>query len=147
MVLAAVEFSKAMASQGTKSGLRSEGLLPAVGVGAAVYFTLTAVSLSTLGLVGIGAGVGYGVGNWAMDKFRQRRCEKHMERQPEELKMGLQQWQAFLASRLGGRPPSPTEAEALFAEFAQIQPFYAQQVQSFVHAHGGSTQGRGAAEV
>ena len=51
-----------------------------VGVGAAVYFTLSAISLSTLGLVGIGAGVGYGVGSWAVDKIRQKRCEKQMNR-------------------------------------------------------------------
>ena len=51
-----------------------------VGVGAAVYFTLSAISLSTLGLVGIGAGVGYGVGSWAVDKIRQKRCEKQMDR-------------------------------------------------------------------
>jgi len=123
------------------SGLRSEGLLPAVGVGAAVYFTLSAISLSTLGLVGIGAGVGYGVGSWAVDKIRQKRCEKQMDRLPEELKVALQQWQTYLASRLAGRQPNPSEAEAIFAEFAQLQPFYAQQVQNFVHAHGGSTTG------
>ena len=129
-----------MARQEKSSGLRSEGLLPAVGVGAAVYFTLSAISLSTLGLVGIGAGVGYGVGSWAVDKIRQKRCEKQMDKLPEELKQALQQWQAFLASRLG-RQPNPAEAEAIFAEFAQMQPFYAQQVQNFVHAHGGSTTG------
>lgn len=93
-----------------------------------------------LGLVGIGAGVGYGVGSWAVDKIRQKRCEKQMDKLPEELKQALQQWQAFLASRLG-RQPNPAEAEAIFAEFAQMQPFYAQQVQNFVHAHGGSTTG------
>ena len=59
-------------------------------------------------------------------------------RLPEELKQALHQWQTFLASRLG-RQPSPAEAEAIFAEFAQMQPFYAQQVQNFVHAHGGTT--------
>eukprot|EP00438_Fugacium_kawagutii_P000555 Skav223856 [mRNA] locus=scaffold2304:480060:480515:- [translate_table: standard] len=123
------------------SGMRSEGLLPAIGVGAAVYFTLSAISISTLGLVGIGAGVGYGVGSWAVDRYRQKRCEKQMDRLPEELKQGLQQWQAFLVSRLGSRQPTPAEAEAIFAEFAQLQPFYAQQVHNFVHAHGGSTTG------
>ncbi|CAK9010001.1 Uncharacterized protein SCF082_LOCUS10492 [Durusdinium trenchii] len=127
------------------SGLRSEGLLPAVGVGAAVYFTLSAISLSTLGLVGVGAGVGYGVGSWAVEKIRQKRCEKQMEMLPAELKAALTQWHAFLASRLGrDSQPNPAEAEAFFAEFAQLQPFYAQQVQNFVHAHGGSTVGGGA---
>mmetsp|Transcript_98493 Transcript_98493/g.234487 ORF Transcript_98493/g.234487 Transcript_98493/m.234487 type:complete len:155 (-) Transcript_98493:253-717(-) len=126
--------------QANDKGLRSEGILPAVGVGAAVYFTLTTVSLGTLGLVGIGAGVGYGVGSWAMDRFREKRCQKKMDQLPAELKEGLRQWQAFLASRHPGNP-NPAEAEALFAEFAQFQPFYAQQVQQFVHAHGGSTAG------
>lgn len=116
-----------------------------VGVGAAVYFTLSAISLSTLGLVGVGAGVGYGVGSWAVEKIRQKRCEKQMEMLPAELKAALTQWHAFLASRLGrDSQPNPAEAEAFFAEFAQLQPFYAQQVQNFVHAHGGSTVGGGA---
>ena len=113
-----------------------------VGVGAAVYFTLSAISLSTLGLVGVGAGLGYGVGSWAVEKIKQKRCEKQMDRLPEELKAALKHWQHFLASRgFNDSPPNPAQAEALFAEFAQIQPFYAQQVQNFVYAHGGSTVG------
>ncbi|CAJ1376975.1 unnamed protein product [Effrenium voratum] len=132
----------------SNSGLRSEGLLPAVGVGACVYFALSAVSLGTLGLVGVGAGVGYGVGSWAMDRLKQKRCEKQMDRLPAELKAALGQWQAFLAARCPNRQPSAAEAEGLFAEFAQIEPFCAQQVQQFVVVHGGSTsRGQPAAEV
>mmetsp|Transcript_82999 Transcript_82999/g.231630 ORF Transcript_82999/g.231630 Transcript_82999/m.231630 type:complete len:170 (+) Transcript_82999:90-599(+) len=126
-------------SSDSKSNIRSEALLPAAGVAAAVYFCVGAVSLSTLGLVGIGAGVGYSVGNWAVDKFKDMRCQNAMERLPPATKVALQQWQTFLAARCPGRQPTAAEAEALFMEFAQMQPSNAQHVNNFVHAHGGST--------
>uniref|UniRef100_A0A7S4PWQ8 Uncharacterized protein n=1 Tax=Alexandrium monilatum TaxID=311494 RepID=A0A7S4PWQ8_9DINO len=129
------------APSGEGKGLRSEGLLPALGVGAVVYFTTGLVSLSTLGLVGVGAGVGYGVGSWAVDKFREMRCKNAMDRLHPALKVALQQWQAFLASRVPGRQPTHEEAAALFAEFEQMQPSNAEQVRNFVQKHGGSVGG------
>mmetsp|Transcript_88922 Transcript_88922/g.247032 ORF Transcript_88922/g.247032 Transcript_88922/m.247032 type:complete len:166 (+) Transcript_88922:80-577(+) len=128
---------------GDKGAINSEALLPAAGVGAFVWLTGMA-SLSTLGLVGLGAGIGYGVGSWAVDKLKEKRCQNAMDKLPPALKVALHQWQAFLNARLPGRQPNPAEAEALFAEFAQLQPSNAQQVQNFVHSHGGSTVGGGA---
>mmetsp|Transcript_106003 Transcript_106003/g.330611 ORF Transcript_106003/g.330611 Transcript_106003/m.330611 type:complete len:139 (-) Transcript_106003:22-438(-) len=118
--------------------LRSQGLLPALGVGAAVYFTTGLISLSTLGLVGIGAGGGYVVGSWAADKFRELRCQKAMDRLHPQLKVALTQWKAFVAGRVPGREPTQEEAAALFQEFEQQQPSNAEQVRGFVQARGGT---------
>uniref|UniRef100_A0A6U6QQX3 Uncharacterized protein n=1 Tax=Zooxanthella nutricula TaxID=1333877 RepID=A0A6U6QQX3_9DINO len=121
-------------------------VLPAVAVGGAVlYVASNFVSLGTVGLVGIGAGVGYGVGSWVSEKLRGKRCELAMKKLAPQVQVALKQWQAFLEQRLPGRQPNPAEAEALFAEFAQLQPSNAEQVRGFVHAHGGSTVGGAAA--
>jgi hypothetical protein len=126
---------------------KSKGLLPAVGVGAAVYAVTGLVSLTTLGLVGIGAGVGYGVGSWLADKYEEKKeaaqdPQKVFAKMPPALQVALGHWQAFLAAKVPGRQPTHAEAEALFAEFAQAEPFHAHQVRDFVHSHGGSTVGR-----
>mmetsp|Transcript_2781 Transcript_2781/g.7465 ORF Transcript_2781/g.7465 Transcript_2781/m.7465 type:complete len:141 (-) Transcript_2781:49-471(-) len=133
----------APAPQGGDGGraLRSEGLLPALGVGAAVYFTVGAFSLSTIGLIGIGAGVGYGAGSWVKDKYREFRCKNAIDKLHPAVKVALQQWEAFLASRIPGRKPTRDEALQLFTEFEQLQPSNAEQVRSFVHARGGDTVG------
>mmetsp|Transcript_27691 Transcript_27691/g.69519 ORF Transcript_27691/g.69519 Transcript_27691/m.69519 type:complete len:157 (-) Transcript_27691:181-651(-) len=124
---------------------KADNLLPAAGIGAAACWVLGIASLSTLGIVGIGAGVGYGVGTWAVDKVRDLRCKNAMDKLPEPVKVALRQWQAYLAARLPGRQPNPAEAEALFAEFAQQQPSNAQLVHSFVTSHGGRIGGAGPA--
>mmetsp|Transcript_98228 Transcript_98228/g.194586 ORF Transcript_98228/g.194586 Transcript_98228/m.194586 type:complete len:168 (+) Transcript_98228:26-529(+) len=133
------------ASKGDETGpLNTEKLLPAVGVGAAVSFATGLVSLSTLGLVGLGAGVGYGVGTWAKDKLRDKRCQNAMDNLHPALKIALQQWQTYLAERMHGKQPTPAEGEMVFAAFAQEQPSNAQLVSDFVRAHGGNTSGGGA---
>eukprot|EP00929_Paragymnodinium_shiwhaense_P023860 TRINITY_DN1483_c0_g1_i3.p1 TRINITY_DN1483_c0_g1~~TRINITY_DN1483_c0_g1_i3.p1 ORF type:complete len:169 (-),score=37.67 TRINITY_DN1483_c0_g1_i3:386-892(-) len=133
--------------------LRSKGVLPAVGVGAAVYFVTGVVSLSTLGLVGVGAGVGYGVGSWLADKYQDAQDKKNAGKPghghavvqgeiPWALQVSLQQWQVFLQSRVAGGPqPSPQQVEGIFAEFASIEPVHAQNVRSFMHAAGGAGHG------
>merc|ERR1719221_1318878 len=83
--------------------LRSKGLLPAVGVGAIVYWVTGIVSISTLGLVGIGAGVGYGVGSWIAENYEKKKQEKEggapqgvsMDSLPWAMQVSLQQWQVF----------------------------------------------------
>eukprot|EP00930_Biecheleria_cincta_P086602 TRINITY_DN75870_c0_g1_i1.p1 TRINITY_DN75870_c0_g1~~TRINITY_DN75870_c0_g1_i1.p1 ORF type:complete len:175 (+),score=27.20 TRINITY_DN75870_c0_g1_i1:63-527(+) len=131
--------------------LRSKGILPALGVGAAVYFITGVVSLSTLGLVGVGAGVGYGVGSWIADKYQERQDEKLAKEQgasmaqlPWAIQVSLQNWQSFLASRAGGQQLTPPQVEALFQEYARVEPGHAQNVSSFVHS-AGLNQGSGSA--
>eukprot|EP00443_Scrippsiella_acuminata_P134028 CAMPEP_0115677248 /NCGR_PEP_ID=MMETSP0272-20121206/55120_1 /TAXON_ID=71861 /ORGANISM="Scrippsiella trochoidea, Strain CCMP3099" /LENGTH=134 /DNA_ID=CAMNT_0003116345 /DNA_START=72 /DNA_END=477 /DNA_ORIENTATION=+ len=102
---------------------KADNLLPAAGIGAAACWVLGIASLSTLGIVGIGAGVGYGVGTWAVDKVRDLRCKNAMDKLPEPVKVALE----------------------LFAEFAQQQPSNAQLVHSFVTSHGGRIGGAGPA--
>merc|ERR1719277_2558484 len=127
----------------TSGDKQADNLLGAAGVGAAACWVLGIASLSTLGIVGIGASVGYGVGTWAVDKVNDLRCKNAMDKLPEPVKVALRQWKAFLEARLPGRQPNPAEAEAIFAEFAQQQPSNAQLVHSFVTSHGGSIGGGG----
>mmetsp|Transcript_86068 Transcript_86068/g.184421 ORF Transcript_86068/g.184421 Transcript_86068/m.184421 type:complete len:164 (+) Transcript_86068:81-572(+) len=118
--------------------LRSKGLLPAVGVGAVVYFVTGIVSLSTLGLVGVGAGVGYGVGSWIADNYEKKKQESQKKQGgetaelPWALQVSLQQWQAFLSGRAAGQQLAPAQVEQLFAEFAQREPVHARNVQSLL---------------
>merc|ERR1719198_2678854 len=77
--------------------LRSKGLLPAITVGGVVYIITGFASLSTLGLVAIGAGVGYGVGSWIADKFQKRDGIQtgdvaRMDQLPWAVKVALEQW-------------------------------------------------------
>jgi len=96
---------------------------------------------STWGLVGLGAGVGYGVGTWAVDKLKEKRCQNAMDKLHPALKTSLHQWQTYLADRTHGKQATSFEAEMVFAEFAQEQPSNAQLVSDFVRSHGGSTTG------
>lgn len=124
--------------------LRSKGLLPAVGVGAAVYLVTGVVSLSTLGLIGIGAGVGYGVGSWLADKYQDKKGgatrsgqEMGADQHPWALQVSLQQWQAYLQERVGGpqgQSVDPQQVEQIFAEFTREQPVHAQNVRTFVNS-------------
>mmetsp|Transcript_6729 Transcript_6729/g.16706 ORF Transcript_6729/g.16706 Transcript_6729/m.16706 type:complete len:161 (+) Transcript_6729:3-485(+) len=133
--------------------LRSKGLLPAVGVGATVYFVTGAVTLSTLGLVGIGAGVGYGVGSWLADKYQDRKGKddgagrQGMDQLPWALQVSLQQWKAYLSSRVAGTHPTPQQVEAIFEEWAQLEPAHAQNVRAFVAAAGSSNAASGASSA
>mmetsp|Transcript_70705 Transcript_70705/g.183502 ORF Transcript_70705/g.183502 Transcript_70705/m.183502 type:complete len:173 (+) Transcript_70705:69-587(+) len=128
--------------------LRSKGLLPAVGVGAAVYFVTGLVSLSTLGLVGIGAGVGYGVGGWLADAYQKKQDEKNggkdpvtMDQLPWAMQVSLQAWQAYLQSKAqAGIQLTPQQIEMLFNEFEQIEPAHANNVRALVHAAGQGQQ-------
>mmetsp|Transcript_49348 Transcript_49348/g.143035 ORF Transcript_49348/g.143035 Transcript_49348/m.143035 type:complete len:148 (-) Transcript_49348:141-584(-) len=131
-------------------------LLPVVGVGAAGWL-IGAVSLSTLGLMGVGAGAGCLVGNMVLDKVRAQRRQKAVDNLHPALKVALEQWQAFLDQRLPGRQASQEEAVILFGEFAELQPSNAAQIQDHVDRHGGrlgtgrglvaSQQVRGSADV
>eukprot|EP00933_Yihiella_yeosuensis_P050287 TRINITY_DN48060_c0_g1_i1.p1 TRINITY_DN48060_c0_g1~~TRINITY_DN48060_c0_g1_i1.p1 ORF type:complete len:158 (+),score=36.85 TRINITY_DN48060_c0_g1_i1:84-557(+) len=120
--------------------LRSKGLLPAIGVGTAVYLVTGVVSLSTLGLVGIGAGVGYGVGTWIADKYQEKQDAKNggqdarMDQLPWAIQVSLQSWQGYLASRAAGGPLNPQQVEQIFQEFARQEPAHAQNVAALVSA-------------
>eukprot|EP00438_Fugacium_kawagutii_P028094 Skav211007 [mRNA] locus=scaffold1610:331948:340469:+ [translate_table: standard] len=82
-------------SQEDERPLRSKGLLPAIGVGAAVYIVTGWITLPTLGLVGIGAGVGYGVGSWIADKMQKKEGQTKvpLDQLPWAVQVALQQWQ------------------------------------------------------
>lgn len=110
--------------------LRSKGLLPAITVGGVVYIVTGFASLSTLGLVAIGAGVGYGVGSWIADKFGkkdgiQASDGARMDQLPWAVQVALQQWQDFLSQRTNGRQLQPADVEQIWAEFEQVQPTHA----------------------
>eukprot|EP00929_Paragymnodinium_shiwhaense_P003576 TRINITY_DN104161_c0_g1_i1.p2 TRINITY_DN104161_c0_g1~~TRINITY_DN104161_c0_g1_i1.p2 ORF type:complete len:168 (+),score=40.86 TRINITY_DN104161_c0_g1_i1:169-672(+) len=136
-----------------QESLRSKGILPAVGVGAAVYLVTGVVSLSTLGLVGVGAGVGYGVGSWLAEKYQDAQDKKNGGKQPHghaavqgdipwALQVSIQQWQVYLQARIAGGPqPTPQQIEGIFEEFAAKEPVHAQNVRGFVHAAGGAGAG------
>eukprot|EP00931_Biecheleriopsis_adriatica_P115381 TRINITY_DN91182_c0_g1_i1.p2 TRINITY_DN91182_c0_g1~~TRINITY_DN91182_c0_g1_i1.p2 ORF type:complete len:152 (-),score=48.83 TRINITY_DN91182_c0_g1_i1:113-568(-) len=130
-----------MDSGGQGAELRSKGLLPAVGVGAAVYFVTGFVSLGTLGLVGVGAGVGYGVGSWIADKYNEKQeaklskeQEANLSQLPWAMQVSLQSWQSFLGSRSGGGQLNPQQVEQLFQEFSQVEPGHASNVANLVSA-------------
>eukprot|EP00928_Gymnodinium_smaydae_P055005 TRINITY_DN38672_c0_g1_i1.p1 TRINITY_DN38672_c0_g1~~TRINITY_DN38672_c0_g1_i1.p1 ORF type:complete len:168 (-),score=24.85 TRINITY_DN38672_c0_g1_i1:67-570(-) len=117
--------------------LRSKGLLPALGVGAAVYFVTGMASLSTLGMVGIGAGVGYGVGSWIADKLSKRDslapgATAPAEQLPWAVQVALQSWQDFANSRAAGRQLGPDDMDALWAEFEHIEPTHAKNAAAIV---------------
>mmetsp|Transcript_70610 Transcript_70610/g.185100 ORF Transcript_70610/g.185100 Transcript_70610/m.185100 type:complete len:162 (-) Transcript_70610:405-890(-) len=132
--------------------LRSKGLLPAVGVGAAVYFITGLVSVSTLGLVGVGAGVGYGVGSWLADAYQKKQDDRTggapgqqggHDALPWAMQVSLQQWQGYLATRVQGGQMSPQLVESIFAEFEQREPVHAQNVRNLVSAGGASSSSGG----
>mmetsp|Transcript_106887 Transcript_106887/g.297653 ORF Transcript_106887/g.297653 Transcript_106887/m.297653 type:complete len:158 (+) Transcript_106887:127-600(+) len=130
--------------------LRSKGILPALGVGGVVYLVTGAVSLGTLAMVGIGAGVGYGVGSWLSEQYEKKKQQQAVQsgggpggpmQVPDALQVSLMEWQAFLNSRSGGAELTRQQLEQLFAEFAQLRPADAQNVQAvqgMVHAKGGA---------
>mmetsp|Transcript_53126 Transcript_53126/g.114137 ORF Transcript_53126/g.114137 Transcript_53126/m.114137 type:complete len:172 (-) Transcript_53126:131-646(-) len=118
--------------------LRSKGLLPALGVGAAVYYVTGVVSLGTLGLVGIGAGVGYGVGSWIADKYQKKqegpgsRQGVSVDQLPWAVQVAVQQWQEFVTRRAAGRELAQADIDQLWAEFEQIEPTHAMNARSLV---------------
>eukprot|EP00411_Alexandrium_monilatum_P011791 CAMPEP_0175264286 /NCGR_PEP_ID=MMETSP0093-20121207/42227_1 /TAXON_ID=311494 /ORGANISM="Alexandrium monilatum, Strain CCMP3105" /LENGTH=170 /DNA_ID=CAMNT_0016558831 /DNA_START=59 /DNA_END=571 /DNA_ORIENTATION=+ len=122
--------------------LRSKGLLPAIGVGATVYFVTGLTSLSTLGLVGVGAGIGYGVGSWIADKFQKKQEALQgqpgggggvpVEQLPWAVQVALQQWQDFVLRRSEGRMLSQAEVDRLWAEFERIEPTHAMNARAIV---------------
>merc|ERR1740122_479305 len=85
---------------GSLAQLRSKGLLPALGVGGAVYLVAGAVSMGTLALVGVGAGVGYGVGTWLHEQYEKRQGKTGggaqdatpVEQLPPAYQVSLMQW-------------------------------------------------------
>ncbi|CAE8731237.1 unnamed protein product, partial [Polarella glacialis] len=110
------------------TNLRSKGLLPAIGVGAAVYFVTGIVSVGTLGLVGVGAGVGYGVGSWIADKFQKKqdgeraRNSVRVDEMPWAVQVALQQWTDFVSRRAAGRQLTEADVDRVWAEFEQMEP-------------------------
>eukprot|EP00440_Ansanella_granifera_P039181 gb/GFBE01042506.1/.p1 GENE.gb/GFBE01042506.1/~~gb/GFBE01042506.1/.p1 ORF type:complete len:156 (+),score=32.71 gb/GFBE01042506.1/:1-468(+) len=147
--------------------LRSKGLLPALGVGAAVYVVTGAVSVGTLGLIGVGAGVGYGVGNFIAKKYHEKQAQRQGGQHgpvlaqpgqsstdlPAHLQASLQAWQNFLSFKAQGGQMAPQEVEQAFLEFRQVEPAHAANVTSLIHSTGGvgtpilKPSGSGAAEV
>mmetsp|Transcript_10992 Transcript_10992/g.22739 ORF Transcript_10992/g.22739 Transcript_10992/m.22739 type:complete len:141 (-) Transcript_10992:253-675(-) len=127
--------------------LRSKGLLPAIGVGGAVYIVTGVVSLGTLALVGAGAGVGYGIGSWLVDQYEKKQQKQGggapLEQLPPQFQASLMQWQAYLGSRTGGCQPTPAQVQQIFLEFEQLEPGHAQNVRSMQQAvdSGGATGG------
>eukprot|EP00930_Biecheleria_cincta_P071097 TRINITY_DN58646_c0_g1_i1.p1 TRINITY_DN58646_c0_g1~~TRINITY_DN58646_c0_g1_i1.p1 ORF type:complete len:159 (-),score=32.96 TRINITY_DN58646_c0_g1_i1:48-524(-) len=135
--------------------LRSKGLLPALGVGAAVYAVSGVVSLTALGLVGVGAGVGYGVGQWFSKKVQERKLTEQMPPQPypqqplpgnsagelpHHLQVSLQAWQNFLSAKAqasGLQQLAPKQVEEAFLEFRRVEPQHAANVTSIIHSTGG----------
>ncbi|CAE7551080.1 unnamed protein product [Symbiodinium pilosum] len=115
--------------------LRSKGLLPAIGVGAAVYWITGIASMTTLGLVGIGAGVGYGVGSWIADKMQKKgdgQNKVQMDQLPWAVQVALQNWQEFLMRQAAGRQLSPADVDAIWAQFEQYEPTHAANARALV---------------
>mmetsp|Transcript_117800 Transcript_117800/g.229064 ORF Transcript_117800/g.229064 Transcript_117800/m.229064 type:complete len:167 (-) Transcript_117800:86-586(-) len=132
------------ADEGRLSQLRSKGLMPAVGVGAAVYFVTGLVSLSTIGLVGLGAGVGYGVGSWLAEAYQKKQDGSNsdpqgvpIEQLPWAMQVSLQQWQTFLAARVTGPQLDPAQVEGIFKEFESVEPAHATNVRNLVMTGAG----------
>eukprot|EP00931_Biecheleriopsis_adriatica_P006613 TRINITY_DN107996_c0_g1_i1.p1 TRINITY_DN107996_c0_g1~~TRINITY_DN107996_c0_g1_i1.p1 ORF type:complete len:172 (-),score=28.69 TRINITY_DN107996_c0_g1_i1:70-585(-) len=123
--------------------LRSKGLLPAIGVGAAVYFVTGFASLGTLGLVGIGAGVGYGVGSWIADKFQKKEGGAQggvpLEQMPWAVQVALQQWQEFVTRRAAGRQLTQSDVDQIWAEFEQMEPTHAANARPLVRGQAASS--------
>lgn len=127
--------------------LRSKGLLPAIGVGAVVYFVTGVASLGTIGLIGIGAGVGYGVGSWIADKFQKKQESRagqgvSMDQLPWAVQVALQQWQEFVTRRAAGRQLGQADIDQLWLEFEQIEPTHAANARPLVR--GSAPSGSGA---
>mmetsp|Transcript_46469 Transcript_46469/g.125340 ORF Transcript_46469/g.125340 Transcript_46469/m.125340 type:complete len:183 (-) Transcript_46469:121-669(-) len=133
--------------------LRSKGLLPAVGVGAAVYFVTGVVSIGTLGLIGVGAGVGYGVGTWIADRYGKKQATgggdgaASMDQLPWAMQVSLQKWQAFLVHKAAGQQLTPPLVEQLFTEFEQLEPQHAVDVRSLVLSASAGSASAGPAPV
>ena len=129
---------------GDERPLRSKGLLPAIGVGAAVYIVTGWITLPTLGLVGIGAGVGYGVGSWIADKMGKKEGQNKvpLDQLPWAVQVALQQWQEFLARQAAGRQLTPQDVDAIWAQFEQYEPTHAANARALVR---GNTPSAGAA--
>mmetsp|Transcript_2234 Transcript_2234/g.4699 ORF Transcript_2234/g.4699 Transcript_2234/m.4699 type:complete len:159 (-) Transcript_2234:53-529(-) len=130
--------------------LRSKGLLPALAVGGTVYFVTGVVSLGTLALVGVGAGVGYGVGSWVVEKFQKKNEHGQqgvatMDQLPWAVQVALQQWQGFVAQRVGGRQVMEGEVDQLWLEFEQLEPVHAANARPYVRGNPYATQAPGAA--
>ncbi len=150
---------------GRGDGGRSKGfLLPVVGLGAAGYFVSGLVSLSTLGLLGIGVGVGYGVGTWAADAYyhgnwvdgsdsveepnrssptrrwrRGRSASGCSELWPlTAVEDGaLQRWQVFLTSRAALQDRISLGAvQHHLAEFEKLEPVHAALLRSLMERSG-----------
>merc|ERR1719359_636480 len=123
--------------------LRSKGLLPAITVGGVVYVITGFASLSTLGLVAVGAGVGYGVGSWIADKFGKKNGIRagdgtQMDQLPWAVQVALQKWQEFLTKNTHGRQLAQADVERMWAEFEQIEPTHAMNCRLLVR--GNSSQ-------
>uniref|UniRef100_A0A7S1QEH3 Uncharacterized protein n=1 Tax=Alexandrium catenella TaxID=2925 RepID=A0A7S1QEH3_ALECA len=139
--------------------LRSKGILPALGVGGAVYLVTGVVSMGTLAMVGIGAGVGYGVGTWLSEQYEKKKQQTAGQdgrgapggyAVPDAMQVSLMQWQAFLSSRSGGGELTRQQLEQLFAEFSRIEPGHAQNVQAvqgMVNAQGSASSSSGSTPV
>mmetsp|Transcript_51917 Transcript_51917/g.137120 ORF Transcript_51917/g.137120 Transcript_51917/m.137120 type:complete len:172 (+) Transcript_51917:93-608(+) len=135
---------------GERGPIRSKGLLPAIGVGAAVYFVTGFATVSTLGLVGLGAGVGYGVGSWIADKFQKkdaRSGQVPLDQLPWAVQVALQQWQEFVMQRSGGRPLAQGDVESLWAQFEQIEPTHAANARALVRPGYPGPGGQGVTSV
>mmetsp|Transcript_16747 Transcript_16747/g.36986 ORF Transcript_16747/g.36986 Transcript_16747/m.36986 type:complete len:167 (-) Transcript_16747:72-572(-) len=117
--------------------LRSKGLLPAIGVGAAVYIVTGWITLPTLGLVGIGAGVGYGVGSWIADKMSKKegQTKVNLDQLPWAVQVALQQWQEFLTRQAAGRQLTPADVDAIWAQFEQYEPTHAANARALVRGN------------
>eukprot|EP00933_Yihiella_yeosuensis_P004148 TRINITY_DN10825_c1_g1_i7.p1 TRINITY_DN10825_c1_g1~~TRINITY_DN10825_c1_g1_i7.p1 ORF type:complete len:151 (+),score=36.85 TRINITY_DN10825_c1_g1_i7:82-534(+) len=125
--------------------LRSKGLLPALGVGAAVYIVTGFVSVGTLGLVGVGAGVGYGVGSWIAEKYGKKEAQDgrvSADQMPWAVQVALQQWQAFLTAKAAGRELSQADVDRIWMEFEQVEPTHAANARGVImgsHAQSSSS--------
>ncbi|CAJ1400130.1 unnamed protein product [Effrenium voratum] len=122
-------------------------LLPAIGVGAAVYFVTGFASISTLGLVGVGAGVGYGVGSWIADKMGKKQDAQKvpLESLPWAVQVALQNWQEFLTRQAAGRQLSPADVDAIWAQFEQYEPTHAANARALVRGSSASSSSQGPA--
>merc|ERR1711862_974195 len=140
--------------------LRSKGPLPAIGVGAAVYVVTGFASVSTLGLVGIGAGVGYTVGTWVAEKFQKKDTQQGVpvDQLPWAVQVALQHWQDFVAQRSAGRQLAQADVDSIWQEFERMEPTHANNARQLVragiqseastsHAHGATVVPVRAAEV
>mmetsp|Transcript_72573 Transcript_72573/g.183068 ORF Transcript_72573/g.183068 Transcript_72573/m.183068 type:complete len:183 (+) Transcript_72573:107-655(+) len=126
---------------------RSKGLLPALGVGVAVYLVTGAATMPTV----IGAGVGWGVGKWIANRVNKKMLAGGkqgvtFDKLPKSAQEALKKWEEAVKRRITEKQQQLTEEDVaqLWAEFEQIEPASFAELKK-VRIKRGSSVGQGQA--